>query len=72
MVYDFVTPDDSKSLESTVSLDDLGAWLREQIDLSIDEYDPKNLEDEEYSYKRGKHETLEVFLGAVESKEMTF
>lgn len=72
MVYDYVTPDDSESLESTVSLDDLDVWLREQIDLSIDEYDPEDLEDEEYSYKQGKHETLEVFLGAVESKEMTF
>ena len=72
MVFDYVTSDDSGSSESTVSLDDLDDWLREQIDLSLDEYDPEDLEDEEYSYKQGKHETLEVFLNAVESKEMTF
>lgn len=62
MVYAYVTPDNPGGPESEVTLDDLDLWLREQICLSEDEFDPEALDDEEYSYKQGKYETLLVFL----------
>lgn len=69
LVHDYIVSGDPEGLEPTVSMEQLEVWLIEKIDDVQGDYDPGNMDSDDYSFHQGRHEALEIVLNAVQASE---